>query len=1103
MAAIQRQPYQGTHRKLVLAFDIGTTYSGVSYAFLDPGEVPQTLGVRRFPGQEGAAGDSKIPSVLYYDKTGRVRAVGAEAHLQHNVDSAIDEDWVRIEWYAQFKLHLRPQSMRSLGTGQTTPLPPNKTIIDVLADFIRYIYTHAQRYIVDTHANGDLLLKSVEEHGIDFVFSHPNGWGGAQQDKMRQAVVLAGLIPDTAEGHARVQFVNEGEASVHYCVSSGLAKEALKKGSNVMVVDAGGGTVDVSTYVVKSDGPICLEEIVQPDCALEGSTIVTLRAREVLTARLSGSLFGDPEDIEEIVRAFDKTTKHTFKNPHEASYIKFGSIRDSDPDYGIKNGRLILPGRDVASLYEPSITKINTMIQNQQKAAGGQVSTIFLVGGFAASPWLFPRLKSFAHALDIKLSRPDHTNKAVADGALSFYLDHFVSLRVARFTYGVQCFVRFDNANPDHLRRAHQGTRVSEETLFTRAFNMESKGLVSSRTISMEILCYKGDSPNPQWTDSEPSMFSTLCSVKADISHVPRVPLLGPKSTYHSQDFSVLLSFGMTELKAQLSWIEGVRALVANPTDWGIRSFPGQEDSAGDSKIPSVIYYDKTGRVRAVGAEAQQPNILELAEDEGWNRIEWFKLHLRPGGTSSDSGDIPKNRITPLPPNKTIVDVFADFIGYLYACTRTYITDTHASGALLWASVERNIDFVFSHPNGWGGPQQGQMRRAVINAGLVPDTQDGHSRVQFVTEGEASVHFCVRNGLATDAIRDGKNVMIVDAGGGTVDISTYAIKSGVRLTMEEIATPESSIRLHTQVFIAKLAGSRYGNAQDIEEMFKQFDRSAKPVFKSMNDPSYVRFGSMRDRDPDFGIRNGQLTLSGPEVASLFEPSVTAISDAIARQGRSASHSVVFLVGGFAASPWLFSQLKAYVERLGMSLARPDTHTNKAVAEGALSFYLDHFVSVRIARYTYGVEIYKDFNPYNAEHVKRSHRISTQPSGCRVITGAFHSVLGKGTQVSEETEYSRDLFRESNVPFDTNTIPIMCYKGTSSQPSWIDVDPHLYSTLCTVRADVSRVPRTPIDGDNGIYYRIDFSVVLSFGLTELTAHLRWKENVRCAFFWYVA
>ena len=44
---ISRQPYHGARRKLVLAFDVGTTYSGISYSILDPGEVPEIKGVTR------------------------------------------------------------------------------------------------------------------------------------------------------------------------------------------------------------------------------------------------------------------------------------------------------------------------------------------------------------------------------------------------------------------------------------------------------------------------------------------------------------------------------------------------------------------------------------------------------------------------------------------------------------------------------------------------------------------------------------------------------------------------------------------------------------------------------------------------------------------------------------------------------------------------------------------------------------------------------------------------------------------------------------------------------------------------------------------------
>ena len=61
-----RSIYRGPRRKLVLAFDVGTTYSGISYrqesffqelpasidnpyiiSILDPGQVPETKGVTR------------------------------------------------------------------------------------------------------------------------------------------------------------------------------------------------------------------------------------------------------------------------------------------------------------------------------------------------------------------------------------------------------------------------------------------------------------------------------------------------------------------------------------------------------------------------------------------------------------------------------------------------------------------------------------------------------------------------------------------------------------------------------------------------------------------------------------------------------------------------------------------------------------------------------------------------------------------------------------------------------------------------------------------------------------------------------------------------
>ena len=42
------RPYTGSYRKLVVGFDIGTTFSGVSYSILEPGVVPLVQGVNLY-----------------------------------------------------------------------------------------------------------------------------------------------------------------------------------------------------------------------------------------------------------------------------------------------------------------------------------------------------------------------------------------------------------------------------------------------------------------------------------------------------------------------------------------------------------------------------------------------------------------------------------------------------------------------------------------------------------------------------------------------------------------------------------------------------------------------------------------------------------------------------------------------------------------------------------------------------------------------------------------------------------------------------------------------------------------------------------------------
>ena len=70
--------------------------------------------------------------------------------------------------------------------------------------------------------------------------------------------------------------------------------------------------------------------------------------------------------------------------------------------------------------------------------------------------------------------------------------------------------------------------------------------------------------------------------------------------------------------------------------------------------------------------------------------------------------------IPPLPPGKTVVQVFADYMRYLHECAQSYIEDTH--GEPLWSSLKGDIMLILTHPNGWGGPEQAQMRQAAVKS---------------------------------------------------------------------------------------------------------------------------------------------------------------------------------------------------------------------------------------------------------------------------------------------------------------------------------------------------------------------------------------------------
>jgi len=105
-----------------------------------------------------------------------------------------------------------------------------------------------------------------------------------------------------------------------------------------------------------------------------------------------------------------------------------------------------------------------------------------------------------------------------------------------------------------------------------------------------------------------------------------------------------------------------------------------------------------------------------------------------------------------LPKGKSTIDLFADFIRYLFNSTVAHIKEVEPTGEALWENFESTVELVLTHPNGWEGRQQELMRKAVVQAGIF--NEDGaRGRVTFVTEGEASANYCITNVKAGELLQ--------------------------------------------------------------------------------------------------------------------------------------------------------------------------------------------------------------------------------------------------------------------------------------------------------------------------------------------------------------
>ncbi|CAE6460910.1 unnamed protein product [Rhizoctonia solani] len=571
-----------------------------------------------------------------------------------------------------------------------------------------------------------------------------------------------------------------------------------------------------------------------------------------------------------------------------------------------------------------------------------------------------------------------------------------------------------------------------------------------------------------------------------------------------------------------------------------VDKWPGQEAEQYSGKIPTLVWYNSSGEVifqvthmaprgsatyllvkfiQAIlfGAEASSPRIKAKAEDNGWQLAKHFKLHLHPADLRTEHN----LELDPLPDGVNLSRIYADFLRYLLEHTRKSFETTIIDGPQVWETHSPGMQIVIAHPNGWGIREQAFLRTSVVVAGFVL-AENAWDQVHFVTEAEASVHFCTYYTNLGNSLHPYTIFAVCDAGGSTVDTTVYSVETPRSRSDSKLELSEKCASACVQagsIFVDKLAEEylrQYFESSDLssEEVDEyvttgshNFEHKEKKRFGGAATDIFLEVAGYKCKKPEIGIRHGELKLqrlllnksTSSTVQSFFDPFIDKITNSVCSQISYFPVSYVILVGGFGSNPYLSKRLNTRLDYTGCQVISPTESTSKAVADGAVIWHCVNSVIKRAPRLSYGIKSTRRYDPHNPEHIGRE--TYEWPSGTRV-SGRWSRIVAQGVPVECDAWSRKGYYREYRRPDpDLGNMSVKLYGSAYGEISGWMVDkagnPNPgFQVVCNITGDLSAMENAlqiHKNSDGTEYWTLDYDVCIRFGRTELEACLEWKEK----------
>jgi len=516
----------------IVAIDFGTTGTGFSVLFPPRDrELPEVVVCK--PG-EGRRGDKALTAVLLNPEDNTMLLFGSRARAEF-ADRCDAEAPAPALYFETFKMSLAPTPARPRdvtriampavgvvaggGPGTVAGVHPTRELMLLVQHVLRAVKKDAYAYL------RGCITREPDTLAIQWVLTVPAIWDDEGKAFMREAAVRAGLIRDSNSPRLLLALEPEAALVASLAALSPAARADITPGKRLMVVDCGGGTMDITVDEVMSTTPLLLREVAPPGGGSWGATNVD-KQFVALLKDIVGEKWGSV-DHTSYLRALGEweVTKTAVNDSGEATAVSilvtdiiFSINAKSGGDfttahlaalvvgYNARHGlagadavtlsarsRLGIPAKVVQSLYMAVINPMMAHIQGVLDSERvGRLDYIVLVGGFSESSLLQNVVRSRFETATRKVISPLRPGQAVVVGAALFGLQpHTISSRVMRWSYA---YLGAEAFNPEvhderHAFTTGEGRKlvnilfplVTKDTSVDTSFTVNREGLIPVR----------------------------------------------------------------------------------------------------------------------------------------------------------------------------------------------------------------------------------------------------------------------------------------------------------------------------------------------------------------------------------------------------------------------------------------------------------------------------------------------------------------------------------------------------------------------------------------------------------------------------------------------